>query len=149
MLIYTYGGSYDGKGAYITGAEVVPTDVNVAWGYNLGASMKVKSIFNQGSRENPVAAAILEARVVVGVVDDDVAAATAAATAPTSASASSAASCASIRLRAWSGSRISADPAAPEPARSPLNPASRSRLGNAFTHWVQLTASSRVPVPGD
>lgn len=68
MLIYTYGGKYNGKGAYITGAEVSPTKVDVAWGYNLDANMKVKSIFNQGSSESPVAAAVLEINYTIKTV---------------------------------------------------------------------------------
>jgi hypothetical protein len=60
MLIFTYGGSYDGRGAYITGAEVASTDVSVSWGYSLDADFKVQSIVNQGSKENPVAAAVLQ-----------------------------------------------------------------------------------------
>lgn len=60
MLLFTYGGSYNGKGAYITGAEVASTDVSVAWGYTLDADFKVQSIVNQGTRENPVAAAVLQ-----------------------------------------------------------------------------------------
>jgi hypothetical protein len=68
MLIYTYGGKYNGKGAYITGAEVAPTQVDVAWGYNLDAQMKVKSIFNQGTSESPVAAAVLEINYTIKTV---------------------------------------------------------------------------------
>ena len=59
MLIYSYGGKYRGKGAYITGAQIKPTSVNVAWGYNLDASFKVQSIMNQGSADSPVAGAVL------------------------------------------------------------------------------------------
>jgi hypothetical protein len=60
MLLFTYGGSYNGKGAYITGAEVSSTDVSVSWGYSLDADFKVQSIVNQGSRDNPIAAAVLQ-----------------------------------------------------------------------------------------
>ncbi|MAZ48146.1 MAG: hypothetical protein CME65_06265 [Halobacteriovoraceae bacterium] len=59
MLIYSYGGKYRGKGAYITGAQIKPTSVNVAWGYNLDANFKVQSIVNQGSDASPVAGAVL------------------------------------------------------------------------------------------
>lgn len=60
MLLFTYGGSYNGKGAYITGAEVASTDVQVAWGYSLDANFKVQSIVNQGTTANPIAAAVLQ-----------------------------------------------------------------------------------------
>jgi hypothetical protein len=59
ILIFSYGGDFDGKGKYITGAQLKPTNVNVKWGYSLDASFKVQSIMNAGSRENPVAAAVV------------------------------------------------------------------------------------------
>lgn len=59
MLIFSHGGNLNGKGSYITGAQVKPTYVDVKWGYKLNANYKVQSIMNQGSSSNPVAAAIL------------------------------------------------------------------------------------------
>lgn len=60
MLIFSYGGSYQGAGAYITGAEISATEVKVGWGYNLDANFKVQSIVNQGTTSNPIAAAVLQ-----------------------------------------------------------------------------------------
>ena len=60
MLLFTYGGQYNGKGAYLTGAEITATDVQVGWGYNLDANFKVQSMTNQGTRQNPIAAAVLQ-----------------------------------------------------------------------------------------
>jgi hypothetical protein len=68
MLIYTYGGTYQGKGAYITGAQVSPTNVSVAWGFNVDANFKVQSIMNQGSLDNPVAGAVLQLNYRVSTV---------------------------------------------------------------------------------
>lgn len=59
MLIYTYGGNYNGKGAYLTGTQIKPTTVDVSWGYTVDATFKVQSIVNQGSSEAPVAGAVL------------------------------------------------------------------------------------------
>lgn len=59
MLIYSYGGSYRGAGAYITGAQIKPTAVDVKWGYKLDASFKVQSIMNQGTDAKPIAGAVL------------------------------------------------------------------------------------------
>ena len=59
MLIFTYGGSLNGKGHYITAAQIVPTTLNVLWGYTFDASFSVQSITNQGSADSPVAAAVL------------------------------------------------------------------------------------------
>jgi hypothetical protein len=60
MLIYTYGGKFNGKGSYIEGAQIKATKVNVKWGYSLDVNFSVQSIINQGSRLNPVAGAVLE-----------------------------------------------------------------------------------------
>ncbi len=59
MIIFTYGGKLDGKGAYITGAQIKPTLVDVKWGYELNANFKVQTIMNQGKKDNPIAAAVL------------------------------------------------------------------------------------------
>lgn len=59
MLIYSYGGKYRGKGAFITGAQIKPTAVDVKWGYKLDAQFKVQSIMNQGSESAPIAGAVL------------------------------------------------------------------------------------------
>ncbi len=68
MLMYSYGGSENGKGKYITGALIKATDVTVKWGYSLDADFKVLSIMNAGSRDNKVAAAVLEINYKVSTV---------------------------------------------------------------------------------
>jgi len=59
MLIYTYGGSLDGKGKYLTGTQIKTTSVEVSWGYELDASFSVQTIVNQGTEEDPIAGAVL------------------------------------------------------------------------------------------
>ena len=59
MMIFTPGGKYDGKGAYLTGTQIKPTTVDVSWGYTVDATFKVQSIVNQGSMESPIAGAVL------------------------------------------------------------------------------------------
>lgn len=59
MMIFTPGGKYNGKGAYLTGTQIKPTSVDVSWGYTVDATFKVQSIVNQGSMESPVAGAVL------------------------------------------------------------------------------------------
>ncbi len=59
LMIFTYGGSYNGAGKYITGAQIKPIDVMVKWGYKLDAEFKVQTIMNQGTQDNPVAGAVL------------------------------------------------------------------------------------------
>lgn len=58
-VIFSYRGSYDGKGAYITAAQIQPDFLNVLWGFDFTATMKLAGIQNQGTRDNPVAAATL------------------------------------------------------------------------------------------
>jgi hypothetical protein len=57
-VIYTSGGNYQGKGRYLTGVTVVPTNVNVKWGYRFSFAAQVpdSTIVNAGSAEDPVAA---------------------------------------------------------------------------------------------
>jgi hypothetical protein len=58
-VIYSYNGSYDGKGAYLTAAQIQPDYLNVLWGFDFNATMKLGGIQNLGTRANPIAAATL------------------------------------------------------------------------------------------
>ncbi len=58
-IIYSYNGSYNGAGAYITAAQITPDYLNVLWGFDFTATMKLGGIQNQGTRANPVAGATL------------------------------------------------------------------------------------------
>ncbi len=68
-LIYSYGGSYNGKGQYLTAVQVIPEQVSVLFGYDFSAKMKLGGIANHGTRDNPLAAATIilehEVRTVV------------------------------------------------------------------------------------
>lgn len=59
MLIFTYGGSDQGKGKFITGAEIKPTKVSVKWGYEFNAQFKVQTIINEGTEEDPIAGLVM------------------------------------------------------------------------------------------
>lgn len=59
MLVYSHGGSHEGRGSYITDAQIKPVDINLMWGYKMDVNFKVQSITNLGSQENPVAGAVL------------------------------------------------------------------------------------------
>lgn len=67
-LIFSYGGQYQGAGKYITAAQIIPSDVQVAWGYNVSANMTLDGIFNHGSIENPVAGANLRLNYKINTV---------------------------------------------------------------------------------
>lgn len=54
-LFYTVGGTYDGKGAYITALQIIPESVRTLYGWEFFATMRIGSIQNVGTRANPVA----------------------------------------------------------------------------------------------
>lgn len=58
-VIYSYGGSYNGKGKYLTAVQVIPEQVSVLFGYDFSAKMKLGGIANHGTRDNPLAGATL------------------------------------------------------------------------------------------
>lgn len=58
-VIYSYGGSYNGTGAYLTSVQVVPEYLKVLWGWDFNASMKLGGIQNMGTRANPNAGATI------------------------------------------------------------------------------------------
>ncbi len=57
-VTYTYGGSYKGNGRFLTAVAVVPTKVDVAWGYKfyMNASVPDSTVVNVGSDVDPIAA---------------------------------------------------------------------------------------------
>ena len=57
QVLRTYGGSYQGKGKYLTAVTVEPLLVEVGWGYHfsLEASIPDTSIVNVGTSQDPVA----------------------------------------------------------------------------------------------
>jgi hypothetical protein len=56
-VVYTPGGDYNGKGLYLNHVQIIPSDIQVSWGYKLDAVTTVPSISNSGSTDNPVASA--------------------------------------------------------------------------------------------
>lgn len=58
-VIFAYGGSYNGKGAYLTAVQIIPESVNTLFGFDFTATMKLGGIQNNGTRENPIAGATL------------------------------------------------------------------------------------------
>lgn len=67
-VIYSYGGTYNGKGAYITGAHMVPDSVMTSWGFTFSATMKLNGLTNLGTKENPVAGAVLAMEYTVETI---------------------------------------------------------------------------------
>lgn len=58
-VLATTGGQLDGNGRYLTGVQIYPTYVDVAWGWTLDVNFKLQSISNIGTATEPVATAVL------------------------------------------------------------------------------------------
>ncbi len=58
-VIYSYGGSYNGTGKYLTGINIIPASVKVSHGWTLNSSMKLTGMMNHGTRANPVVGAMI------------------------------------------------------------------------------------------
>lgn len=58
-VMFSHGGSFNGKGAYITGAQIIPVNASTMFGYDFRATMKLGGIQNTATKENPVAGATL------------------------------------------------------------------------------------------
>jgi hypothetical protein len=58
LVVYSYGGNYNGHGKFLTGVSVQPVNVDVLWGYTfaMSASVPDSSIVNAGTQTDPVAA---------------------------------------------------------------------------------------------
>jgi len=59
-VIYIYGGSLNGKGAYIGYAAIQPADLKVVWGFEFNATASVPTTFNMGTKDNPIGGMTLE-----------------------------------------------------------------------------------------
>jgi len=57
-VIFTYGGDYKGKGKFLTAVSVVPTKVDVMWGYrfNMHSYVPDSTVVNVGDYKDPLAA---------------------------------------------------------------------------------------------
>jgi hypothetical protein len=58
-VIYSYNGSLDGKGAYLTAVQIIPEYVKSLWGWEFTATMKLGGLQNMGTKSDPVAGATI------------------------------------------------------------------------------------------
>lgn len=58
-VMYSYRGTYNGTGAYLTAVQVIPERVKAMFGWDFEATMKLGGLQNQGTRTNPVAGATI------------------------------------------------------------------------------------------
>jgi hypothetical protein len=54
-VIYSYGGSYNGAGKYLTNVIIVPGSIKTSFGWDFNATMKLSGIMNHGTKADPVA----------------------------------------------------------------------------------------------
>jgi hypothetical protein len=59
-LVHRYGGNFKGRGKYLENVAVIPTALDVVWGYNVAYKVEKVSVVNTGTSENPVASVLLE-----------------------------------------------------------------------------------------
>ncbi len=59
-VIFSYGGQLDGNGAFITGASIKPEHIKVLFGYDLTVNYSLQSISNTGTRDFPIAQAVID-----------------------------------------------------------------------------------------
>jgi hypothetical protein len=53
---FNYGGSLNGKGRYLANATIIPSTIEVSWGYTLNSSVEVGQVLNAGTVESPIPA---------------------------------------------------------------------------------------------
>lgn len=58
-VMFSYGGSYQGKGSYLTSVQIVPEYVHALFGFDFTANMILGGIANLSGKEDPVAEATL------------------------------------------------------------------------------------------
>jgi len=56
-ILFTPGGSYDGKGKYLTQVTVVPANLQVQAGYTFNMNATIPTVLNAGTKADPIGAA--------------------------------------------------------------------------------------------
>lgn len=59
LIHFTPGRSFEGKGQYITNANIIPLKANTLYGWDIAASMVVSGVGVSGRKANPIATATL------------------------------------------------------------------------------------------
>lgn len=58
-VLYSYGGSYNGAGKYLTGVIIIPGSVKTNFGWNFTATMRLSGIMNHGTKASPIAGVMI------------------------------------------------------------------------------------------
>jgi len=67
-VAFNYGGKYNGKGAFIANATMIPSQVEVAWAYTLNSKVVVGEAVNTGAVDSPVPGINLELQYSIDTV---------------------------------------------------------------------------------
>lgn len=67
-VAFNYGGKYNGRGAFLANATIIPSQVEVAWGYKLNSKVVVGEAVNTGDLDNPVPGVNLELQYSIDTV---------------------------------------------------------------------------------
>lgn len=54
-IMFTANGNVDGVGKYITNATFIPANIRVGWGFRFDATAQIAAVFNQGTKQDPLA----------------------------------------------------------------------------------------------
>lgn len=66
--VHQYGGSYEGRGKFLETVTLLPSFVDVMWGYTLDVGVTRISAVNHGTSQDPVAGLTMEGLVSVSTV---------------------------------------------------------------------------------
>ena len=66
--VHQYGGSYNGKGKFLETVTILPSHVDVMWGYTVNYNVDNVSTLNGGTAEDPIAMISLQAKFKVETV---------------------------------------------------------------------------------
>lgn len=67
-IVHMYGGSVHGKGQYLDSVGIVPSNVQVLWGYAVDLEVKHVATQNVGTHEDPIASIVMEMMLSVKTV---------------------------------------------------------------------------------
>jgi hypothetical protein len=65
-VIYSYNGSYDGRGKYLTGVNIIPSRVVAKRGYTVNSSMMMSGMMNYGTRMDPIVGLMITVKYQIG-----------------------------------------------------------------------------------
>lgn len=68
VIIGNYGGSANGVGSYLANVSVIPTHIEVSWGFDLSVELEALNPINIGKKSDPVAALPFQIKYTISTV---------------------------------------------------------------------------------